>query len=470
VLRDTGVGGATGSGGTTGTGEGCGTGSGGTTGTGEGSGTGSGGTTGTGGGGATGSGGTPNGTPETTTSGDSVTTGTVPTGSSLNETLYRILEELLNEGLNATGYIEFRGRNISLQFILTALSLRHIDIHTATAADIYDLLLLYEHYAEGSRPHELGVPEDDIVTLLVILQYLKTIEGDNGNFTFDGYEIPIQFIAEVIRAQNVSFDNLTLSELYLVLEIYIGFERNSTVVIRKPPAEVIPSLEEVVEILKTRGDNATGAIDINGYIITLESIKLILKARGIDARTVSCEQLWLILELAIDFQKQSGRPEGGPQAILKFLIETLSDAESVNGSVLVVDGESVSVSEILFALGLQIDNSTGKYDTRNLTASELFRAVLEIVSKHHASTGSSQTVYGKKELLKTFRDVLSHPDNVPNTVIEYNGQQISVQALVNALGLHVDSATGTYDTESLTADQLYDTIQQFVSTTQKATT
>jgi uncharacterized protein (DUF433 family) len=458
----TGEGSGTGSGGTTETGEGSGTGSGGTTGTGEGSGTGSGGTTGTGEGSGTGSGGT-TGTGE---GGNSFPSGTVPAGASLNETLYTILEELLTEGLNATGYIDFRGRIIPLQFILTALGLKHVDVRNATAAEIYDVLLSYVHYAESTRPHEQGVPEDDIVSLLVILQYLRTTEADEGNFTFDGYEISKQFIAEVIKAQNVSFDNLTLSELYLILEIYIGFEGNSTALIRKPPVEVIASLEAVVEILQTRGDNATGAVDINGYVITFEYIDRILKALGIDARAVSSEQLWLILELAVEFQKRSG----GPEAILKFLTETLSDSESVDGSVLVVDGESVAVSEIASALGLQVDNSTGQYDTRNLTAGEAFRALLEIVGKQRASTGSPQAVYGKEQLLRIFLGVLSNPDRVANTVIEYNGQQIGVQALVQALGLHVDSATGAYDADGLTADQLYEKIQQFVSTTPKATT
>jgi acetylglutamate kinase len=159
----------------------------------------------------------------------------------------------------------------------------------------------------------------------------------------------------------------------------------------------------------------------------------------------------------------------GPQTILNF-IEILSNTESVNNYVLVVDGHSVCISEVVSALGLNVDNSNGKYDTAHLTVSIVFRAVLELIGKQRASTGSSQTAHGKDALLEEFLHVISNPDSVAKSVIVYNGQHISVQALVSAAGLHIDSATGKYDTHSLTADQLYETIQQFVSTTQNATT
>lgn len=351
------------------------------------------------------------------------------------------------------------------------MSLKQIDVRNATAAEIYEILLLYVHYADTAKPDEGGVPKDEIVTLLLILQYLKTNkQSDNGNFTFDGYEISIQFIAEIIKAQNISINNLTVSELYLILEIYIGFEGSSSSLNPTPPGEVIASLEEVLQILKAQGDNATGAVEISGYIITFEYINLILKARGNDAQNASREQLWLIIELSIEFQKQSGKAQRGPQAILNFFVEILSNPERVNDSVLVVDGHRVSISEIVLALGLKVDISTGKYDTANLTISIVLRAVLEVIGKQGATSVSSQTAYGKDELLKEFLQVISNPDNVPNTVIVFNGQQISAQALVSALGLHIDSATGKYDTHSLTADQLYETIQQLVNTTENATT
>jgi uncharacterized protein (DUF433 family) len=397
--------------------------------------------------------------------------GTGPAGPHLNDTLHKILEELLTEGINATGYIQFRGENISLQFIQTALSLKHIDVRNATAADIHHILLLYVRYADATNPNEGGVPKDKIVTLLLILQYLKTnTESDNGKFNFDGYEISRHFIEEIIKEQNVSVNNLTITELYLILNIYIGYEGSSTLVNHKPPGEAIASLEQVLKILKEQRDNAKGAVEISGYIIAFEYINFILKARGIDAQNASRDQLWLIIELSIEFQKQSGKAERGPQAILKFFIEILSKAESVNNSVLVVDGHSVSISEVVSALGLKIDNSTGKYDTANLTSSIVFRAVLEVIGKQRSSTGSSQTAHGKDELLKDFLQVISNPDYVANSVIVYNGQHISVPALVSALGLHIDGASGKYDTHSLTADQLYEAIQQFISTTQNATT
>jgi hypothetical protein len=122
------------------------------------------------------------------------------------------------------------------------------------------------------------------------------------------------------------------------------------------------------------------------------------------------------------------------------------------------------------ALGLKLDNSNGKYDSAHLTFSIVFRAVLEVIGKQRASTCSSRTTHGKVALLKEFLQVNSNPDYVVNSVIVYNGQHIRVQALLSAAGLHIDSATGKYDTHSLTAVQLYETIQQFISTTQNATT
>jgi uncharacterized protein (DUF433 family) len=428
---------------------------------------------------------------DVTPSGPSGTDGQGGTGgSSLNETLYSILEELLSGGLNATGYIDFEGRNISLQFLLTALSLKHINISNATPADIYNILLSYEHYADNCTTHVPGVPQGDIATLLAILQSLKTGEGGNGNVTFNGVEIPIQFVVDTAKALNVSINNLTTSELYYILQMYKAFENGSTTVIGKPPANVTAILDDILQALKTQGDNATGAVNINGITISLESIENILKELGLNPQNINTDQLWLILQTVLQSlqsqqQQQPGNSEGGSEGLLQFIIDTLSKGLSAVNSV-VVDGISISVGEILNALGLHINNSTGKYDTEHLTAADVLRAVQQILSQHRASSGSgsvtvsdsgsgsgsvtSQTANNKEQLLQIFLQVIANPDNVAHSVLVFNGQNINVQDVVNALSLHIDSATGKYDTNSLTADQLYETIQQLVSTTTNATT
>ncbi|PNF20241.1 hypothetical protein B7P43_G16188 [Cryptotermes secundus] len=131
------------------------------------------------------------------------------------------------------------------------------------------------------------------------------------------------------------------------------------------------------------------------------------------------------MELSIEFQQQSEKAETGPQAVRKFFIEILPNAESVNTSVLVVDGHSVFISEIVFVLGLIVDNSTGKYDTEQLTSTIVLRGVVKSINKHGVSKGPPHTAHGKDELLKDFLQAISNPDKVANTAIGYKRQHIS---------------------------------------------
>jgi uncharacterized protein (DUF433 family) len=62
--------------------------------------------------------------------------GTGPAEPYGSDKLYRTLKKLLTEGTNATVYIEFKEEDIALQFVLSGLSLKHIDARKATAADI----------------------------------------------------------------------------------------------------------------------------------------------------------------------------------------------------------------------------------------------------------------------------------------------------------------------------------------------
>jgi hypothetical protein len=181
----------------------------------------------------------------------------------------------------------------------------------------------------------------------------------------------------MIKPQNLSINNVTISDLYQILDIYIGYVESLIPLNLKPPAEVTASLEEALQVLKTQGDNAAGVVEISRYLIAFEYINFILKARGIHAQNVSLDQLWLIIELSVEIQKKSGKAEIN-QAILNFFIEILSNAERVNNSVLVADKHSVSLREIVIALGLKINNSNIKYDTANLTTSILLRATMEV--------------------------------------------------------------------------------------------
>jgi hypothetical protein len=70
---------------------------------------------------------------------------------------------------------------------------------------------------------QCNVPESDIVTLQFVQQ-----EDNNGHFSIREYQIEIEFIIDVIRIQNSSLETLTISELYAIIVVYIGYEIDST--------------------------------------------------------------------------------------------------------------------------------------------------------------------------------------------------------------------------------------------------
>jgi uncharacterized protein (DUF433 family) len=482
---------------------------------------------------------------ETTTNGGSSNPhGTEPTGSRLNDTLFNILQILLTQRENASGVIQFNGYSISLQFILTVLSIERINIRNATTDDIYDVLLLYTQFENSTTPAEVSdVPEGEIVSLLFILQYLKTEgQGNNDNFSFDGHQIPVRFVIEILRLQNISVQTLTISELYSILQLYTGNGADRSVL---SLADIV-SLGDVRQILEAQGSNASGAVLIHGFFVSFDFIVRLLNIQRTDIQNSSIQELWLIVQLSIEFQKRlnvsdldnqeqafldmlsnpdevrssvlvahgqvihlqeivsflglrldnsTGKYDTGnitghtlfeailniinskqnstgtsgassEEALYKVFMNIISNPDNIRNSLLVVNGYSVPVEDIVNALGLQINNSTGKYDTQNVTVDILFETVLKLIRD---SQDSSATGDGKEAVLQYFLDIISNPDNVHDSILMYNGQKIRVQDIVNALGLHIDNSTGKYDTKNLTAEELYETLQNLVNTQQTTT-
>lgn len=93
------------------------------------------------------------------------------------------------------------------------------------------------------------------------------------------------------------------------------------------------------------------------------------------------------------FQKESNCSETLRQAELTFFLEVISNPDEVGSYVLIVNGHRITVQSIIIELGLHIDSSTAKYDTHNLTAEILFRAIVKLSHRSEHSTSSTEITH-----------------------------------------------------------------------------
>lgn len=304
--------------------------------------------------------------------------------------LDKILQIIQAGGVNATGSFHFLNYDIQVQFVITFLSIKSIDIQHATVQDIYDAILIYIRlYVTVDRGNG-DVPECDVITVQFILQFLEVQEANRkGNFYFYGYLIQTQFIIEIVKIQNSSVEALTISELYYILVVYIGHEIDTSGNEPRPCEVEIESLEIVREELKVQGCNASGAIVIEDHLILFEYIVSVLHIRNTSVNSVTTEELWVIIQLAIEFQNQSNCSETLDQKILSFFLNVTSDTEVIDSSVLVVNGTRITIKCIITELDLKIDSS-GKYDTSGVTAEILIQAIFEIETRSKESTTTTE--------------------------------------------------------------------------------
>lgn len=315
-----------------------------------------------------------------------------PQGDSLD----KVLQIVQAGGVNATGSVRFFGHDIQMQFVITVLSIKGIDIRRATIEDISDVLYIYINLSFQVDSNKANVPEGDVVTLQFILQFLEDDEANhNGNFYFHGFLIQTQFIVEVLKIQNTNVETLTISELYYIFLVYVGHQIDYSGNQPQPSVTDSASLVIVLEELKVQGNTASGAVQIEEEIISFEYIVSILNIRNDDDSSVTTQELWLIIQLAIQFHKQTNSSETLSQETLIFFLAVISNTEDIGSSVLVVNGTRVSVQSIIIELGLQIDSSTGKYDTSSLTAEILIEAIVKISNSSGSSTSTTSTTTGE---------------------------------------------------------------------------
>ncbi|XP_069700709.1 uncharacterized protein [Periplaneta americana] len=377
------------------------------------------------------------------------------------------LTTLKEEGINSTDDVVFKGLKIPKQFILTALSLQNIMLQDVTFEEFYKVILLYIERAQvtpspDEEPVPKGLTKEQFEAIQYILYYLKINNvGDDTSVVFDGQEIPLLYILDLLKLVNITTSELSGKVLSDIILVYINNLYNPSANTDGLDSKTTSVLKSVLAFLKQQGSKAAGEIIFNGRNISLHYLVEILKLQGIDIQKATVEDLWRIIQLLIVFQSDVS-PANVKQVTLNFFLQILRTSHNIDTETFIYNGYKIYVNKLISILNLQKDSS-GKYITDNLTVDEFWSALQMYVKSEESSTTEMQPNEEDEVIYNDFISILQQSDDVESQVLIVNGTRIPLLVIINALNLKKDSSTGRYNFAGITVQQLIKVINLYIT-------
>ncbi|KAJ4448651.1 hypothetical protein ANN_00041 [Periplaneta americana] len=377
------------------------------------------------------------------------------------------LTTLKEEGINSTDDVVFKGLKIPKQFILTALSLQNIMLQDVTFEEFYKVILLYIERAQvtpspDEEPVPKGLTKEQFEAIQYILYYLKINNvGDDTSVVFDGQEIPLLYILDLLKLVNITTSELSGKVLSDIILVYINNLYNPSANTDGLDSKTTSVLKSVLAFLKQQGSKAAGEIIFNGRNISLHYLVEILKLQGIDIQKATVEDLWRIIQLLIVFQSDVS-PANVKQVTLNFFLQILRTSHNIDTETFIYNGYKIYVNKLISILNLQKDSS-GKYIIDNLTVDEFWSALQMYVKSEESSTTEMQPNEEDEVIYNDFISILQQSDDVESQVLIVNGTRIPLLVIINALNLKKDSSTGRYNFAGITVQQLIKVINLYIT-------